>query len=514
MNPEANINEGTHMMVNNIEEQNMLLSYLKPDMRVLEFGLGYSTRLIAAKVREVVSIEHDHENFKHFKETFGSLQNVTPIYVAPNAEIQPDYDDGTYEQFSDYVRTPQMLVKDEKFDVVFVDGRARVACAEYAAKEYLKEGGVIFIHDYRHPNHVYRRQYLEVVERFLKMEKHVFAMAMFTVRSAGEVEQVLTEQDPTGFGSAIQKILNDQIREMGGVPWYEITPDGEHKELTGQHTVIGNHASLDSEAGGGGMLITSNEVFDREKEKTNPQNAMFSFDTRTIDPANIIKMQEVTDGQVRDIKIQTDKSTCWYDPAAPAEMNRFYDQHIKTHDITKHMEPFTKLLNCIVADSDHHLLDLGCGTAMLADWVPGFEYYGADLPHIIAGSALRNHPFHFYRGCDIVEEDLSWIEYFDVIAMSGVIDIMDKPIEVLKKVLHHTKKYMLIHRQEISDSNPTHVGSGPGYGGPAFHSIINRNDFNEIVQQYGFRIVAEVPCSFTNWENGGSSFLLAKQLKT
>lgn len=403
------INEGTSMMVNNIEEEQLLLSHLKPDMRVLEFGLGISTLTIAPLVKELISIEHQR---KYHDEFNGKLPpNVTAYYIEKNREPSANYDDGTFKDFENYVTFPLTfidsiswqgdLANTGKFDVIYIDGRARVACAEYAAKYYLKPGGLIFIHDYKHPNEKYRRREYEVVEQFLELKAHVFAMGLFTVR----------EQ---------------------------------------------------------------------------PQQA-------PPDP------------------VTYDKTTCWYNGYVIEEMNRFYDNHIKDHNILKHMQPFTELLKQVTGGGK--LLDLGCGTSMLAQFCTEFEYCGSDLAHIVAGCAIRNNPKYNYRPCDMVEDSLQWItkENFKVVVVNGVIDIMQEPLKTLRKILEATPQYLIIHRQEITEAGQTHVIKNGSYGGETYHSIINRKEFTDFINACAFTIEKETKCTFENWENGGSSFLLKRK---
>jgi len=168
------------MEVNNQGEEDFFLSHLRPNMRVLEFGSGISTITIAPLVKELVSIEHDSKWYAKTKSMLPNGSNVTLCYIAPNQPPTQDYDDGTYEDFKNYV--PNALVLVEKFDLVFIDGRARVACAEQSAKHYLKPGGIIIIHDIMHPNPKYRRYEYDKVLDFLEHVDGVFAMHSFKVK--------------------------------------------------------------------------------------------------------------------------------------------------------------------------------------------------------------------------------------------------------------------------------------------------------------------------------------------
>lgn len=436
MNPQDSLNAGCSIMVNNIGEERLLLSHLKPHMRVLEFGHGLSTNVMAKLVRQVVSIEYNPEWYDAFKPFLD--KNVTTILKPANKAPTPAYEDGTLEDYKDYVMSPMQQASAEKFDVVVIDGRARVACAEYAAKFYLKDDGLIFIHDYRHPKPPpYRRPEYEVVESFLDMKKHVFAMALFVKKGQSSPYLDIVE-------------MKADIVELPSV--------------SGTTTPIQ-------------VPVT---VVEQPAEK-------------------------------HQLTLTDDKSTCWNQSDVVYEMNRFFDQHIKDHKITEHLKPFTDLLNLIDPAEYPLLLDLGCGSGILVPFCKDFVYNGADLPHIVAGCALRNYPNNFYRACDIVESDITWIQYYDVVVINGVIDIMQAPLYVLDKILKSTKKYLILHRQEISEQKETSIRKGPGYGAFAWHSTINRNDFEKIIANNGFEVVAETSPNFADWENGGASFLLQKK---
>lgn len=185
------------IMFNNQQEVDFLRANLKPTDTVLEWGSGGSTLEIAKRVHRLFSIEHD----------FNWVQKVRPLlpgnaslsYIPRNQEEKPG-DDGTYEDYKDYIKFPMVLLKRpgippsdfEKLkwnnkpynlhylqpDVIFIDGRARVECARVAAR-LLAPGGIILIHDYRNPTEKYRRYEYEVVEQFLDCVEGAYALWKF-----------------------------------------------------------------------------------------------------------------------------------------------------------------------------------------------------------------------------------------------------------------------------------------------------------------------------------------------
>lgn len=171
--------EVLEMYVNNKGEEDFLFEHLSKDMDVLEWGSGRSTLAIAKRVRSLVSIEHYHGYYIATKKLLNQnkITNVQLLFLPANNQPVGE-SDGSYEDFTDYINA----VNDKRFDLIFVDGRARVACARKAL-ELLRNhsNGLIFIHDYRHPKEIYRRPEYEVVETFLTPIKKVFAMQSFHV---------------------------------------------------------------------------------------------------------------------------------------------------------------------------------------------------------------------------------------------------------------------------------------------------------------------------------------------
>jgi len=108
------------------KEGEFLLSHLDEEQKVLEYGSGNSTPRIAIRVHKLISIEHNPEWFNNI----WIQTNTTVILKEPKYPvIKPD--DGTYEQFKDYIEEP---LKYAPFDLIYIDGRARVGCASICSK--------------------------------------------------------------------------------------------------------------------------------------------------------------------------------------------------------------------------------------------------------------------------------------------------------------------------------------------------------------------------------------------
>jgi len=180
------------------EEQRFLMSYIKPNHSMLEYGSGHSTLILQDKVEQLVSVEHHKEWYDKIKPQL--KKSVKYIYVPPNNlhwEAQFEQcgagqfrknskgDDGSFEDFADYILAP-LRGKHGPFDVIFIDGRARACCA-FAAMFMLKPSGRIFIHDfgpeYKHP-FLGHRTYYDLVFNFLKEKGHSKTMYCFQIQKS------------------------------------------------------------------------------------------------------------------------------------------------------------------------------------------------------------------------------------------------------------------------------------------------------------------------------------------
>ena len=123
-------------------EMAVLEKLLTRDARVLEFGAGGSTLWLAARTREVHSVEHEKEWANKIAATVP--ENVTVHWRQP-AFAHRRYEPAQPGQFAGYIAVPRQL--GVMFDVCLVDGRARIECA-LAAAPWLKPGGWLLFHDW------------------------------------------------------------------------------------------------------------------------------------------------------------------------------------------------------------------------------------------------------------------------------------------------------------------------------------------------------------------------------
>lgn len=183
------------LTVNNQEEEDFLLSRLKPEHKVLEFGSGSSTIEIAKHVKHICSIEHHSEWFERVMQQLPP--NAHLCWVPQNSEPEPGHD-GTKKNFNDYVqKSIELCDKYGPFDVIFIDGRARVACAEICEKIGHKDT-LVFIHDYNHPNPQYLRDEYFEAEQWLERVDGEFTMWLFKIKALQTIDVDPIEDNESG----------------------------------------------------------------------------------------------------------------------------------------------------------------------------------------------------------------------------------------------------------------------------------------------------------------------------
>ena len=133
----------------------------RPDARVFEYGAGASTAWLAKRAGEIDSVEHDAEFVEYVKELLADTPGVK-LHAVPatpatsSTTIRSQRHGHENLDFGDYVGTIDQV--SGPFDLVVVDGRARVD-AFRRALDHLKDDGVVVFDNIR------RKRYWDVVSR-------------------------------------------------------------------------------------------------------------------------------------------------------------------------------------------------------------------------------------------------------------------------------------------------------------------------------------------------------------
>jgi len=131
-----------------------LNNYLGPNMHVFEYGSGGSTIFFSGRVKKVVSVEHDCNWYKEVSSVLNkkNILNCEYYLFAPERITgeAPEYSDKSYTStaikgfsFEKYVKSIEKY-PDKSFDLVSIDGRARVPCVSHAIKK-VRPGGYLLL---------------------------------------------------------------------------------------------------------------------------------------------------------------------------------------------------------------------------------------------------------------------------------------------------------------------------------------------------------------------------------
>ena len=157
---------------------------------------------------------------------------------------------------------------------------------------------------------------------------------------------------------------------------------------------------------------------------------------------------------------------------------------------------FESLLSCVkeIEPEYKKVLDIGCCAAEFADAFPHFHYCGADLPHMIEQVAKRRRPDLDYIIFDATHESFEFCKNFDVILMNSFLSELEKPLDILDKILSFSNKYVIIHRQDIKSlDNDYEKQVYDPYDSKieAVNTTINRKSFEELLEKRNFKIKVE-----------------------
>lgn len=144
----------------NDREIALIEEYLTPSTIMLEWGSGGSTMHFSKLVKDYYSIEHDDKWY--FKVLIDKPDNVKYYYQPPNILVHPN--ESSHQSHKDYIERAGKL--NTQFDVVLIDGRARLACAIYI-KKYLHKNSIVFIHDFWKRQ---RTRYRPVLDHYTEIE--------------------------------------------------------------------------------------------------------------------------------------------------------------------------------------------------------------------------------------------------------------------------------------------------------------------------------------------------------
>lgn len=175
----------------------------------------------------------------------------------------------------------------------------------------------------------------------------------------------------------------------------------------------------------------------------------------------------------------------------------------------KESDHFKALSDSLSLVSGRKLLDLGCGIGEVATTFLDYEYTGADLSHIIDKAAKVKNPDFNFISFNANEDAYDFIANYDVVLMNGFISEIPKWYRCLNNVLYNAKKYVILHRQEVTEKQ-SYLREYSTYAGlKTTNSVINYEELNKMFYFNEFRVIQELN-SFSNNEYQ-KTYLLIKE---
>lgn len=145
---------------------------LNKKSKVFEYGAGGSTIYFAARVGELVSVEHDENWLNKTIEAMLKFKNVKWKYFFGIPKIPTNKISGCTNDPKSYTTSDESLkglsfydyvssidnYPDQYFDVILIDGRSRPSCFEHSTKK-IKSGGYIIL------DNAERAEYSEIEQK-------------------------------------------------------------------------------------------------------------------------------------------------------------------------------------------------------------------------------------------------------------------------------------------------------------------------------------------------------------
>lgn len=151
------------------KEIDMILSYLKPDDIMFEWGSGGSTLYFPRFVKEYHSVESQKHWYVIVKSFIlkSEIKSKVHLKYIPIPPYDWSTNNHTKEEFKEYIEyigeTPH-----KKYNIILIDGenKTRAFCAIEALK-YIDNNSIVFIHDYYHRREIYKEieEYYDIINK-------------------------------------------------------------------------------------------------------------------------------------------------------------------------------------------------------------------------------------------------------------------------------------------------------------------------------------------------------------
>ncbi|MGL4034756.1 O-linked N-acetylglucosamine transferase family protein [Kosakonia cowanii] len=181
------------------EERDMFEKYLKEAKSYYEFGSGGSTKLATRHGVEVFGVESDKFWVETLHKEAGPLCKVDYVDIGPTKEWGYPVDETNNDKFPDY--SEAIMRYENRFDVILIDGRFRVACTLNAIRHTLKHQSskqktLIIIHDF------WNRPNYHVVLRFLDVVDSAESLGVFKIKKKIDLKHLVEKLEEYKYVTA------------------------------------------------------------------------------------------------------------------------------------------------------------------------------------------------------------------------------------------------------------------------------------------------------------------------
>lgn len=151
---------------------------------------------------------------------------------------------------------------------------------------------------------------------------------------------------------------------------------------------------------------------------------------------------------------------------------------------------FTYLNQLILITGEQTICDIGCGAGELGRVYKDYTYEGYDLSHIVENVSKVVNPQLNYKYFDANNFNYILFKKYDLLICNSFISELINPLEIIKNLLENTSKYLIIHRQKIS--NKTEIINYKTYADLlTSQSIIGIEDLKEIFKETNTCVIKE-----------------------
>ncbi len=173
-----------------LDEKEFLIKYFKNSKNYLEFGAGGSTFLALLNSNcNIISVESDLDwinylcSYKFIRNSEDNRLKLNHIDIGKTKNYGAPLNDDKKENYPQYSKDVFQKINPKEFDLVFIDGRFRVACALQTILNCSKDVKIL-IHDYP------KRKYYHIIEEFLDVAENADTLYSFKIKDNIDVERV------------------------------------------------------------------------------------------------------------------------------------------------------------------------------------------------------------------------------------------------------------------------------------------------------------------------------------